>query len=444
MPLGEKLDSVRSTKKRRFSCGVRASRAGSAILAVLLACAGAYGQSSGDPVLRRIYERATEDLKGLPNYTCTETIERTVRRESKKDYKPLDTVRLEIAYVGGKEMVAWPGAGKFEDKSIDEFVGRTGAIGNGNFALHTNNLFRTAAPVYTARAEETRNGRRTIRYDFRVPRERSAFHIASDAGDVVVGYHGSFWVDAETLDLVRLQTEADDIPQSIKVRASRDTMEYARMRIGESDFLLPSSSELVMVDREGTENRNVSRFTGCRKYTGESTVSFGDPEAAPERAGEPEAVRLPAGLTLEATLDSALDPAKVAIGDPVSATLQRQVKKGTEIFAPKGAVLSGRITRFEERASREGRFYVVGFEFHSLKAANLRAELAANLEEVTLGARYYVPFATDPSRGASVWTYLVRDVGGTRPGESLLFVRASRGGAVLPAGFRMVCQTVAQ
>ncbi len=49
------------------------------------------------------------------------------------------------------------------------------------------------------------------------------------------------------------------------------------MKIGDADFLLPESSELIMVDTLGTENRNRTRFSGCRQYAGESVVSFGDP-----------------------------------------------------------------------------------------------------------------------------------------------------------------------
>ena len=52
-----------------------------------------------------------EFLRGQPNYTCTETIERT-RQAPASRAKVEDTLRLEGALVDGKEMFAWPGSAR--------------------------------------------------------------------------------------------------------------------------------------------------------------------------------------------------------------------------------------------------------------------------------------------------------------------------------------------
>ena len=46
----------------------------------------------------------------VPNYTCLETMERSQRWPRAKSFRPLDTVRLEVSNVDGKELLAWPGA----------------------------------------------------------------------------------------------------------------------------------------------------------------------------------------------------------------------------------------------------------------------------------------------------------------------------------------------
>ena len=46
------------------------------------------------------------------------------------------------------------------------------------------------------------------------------------------------------------------------------------MKIGGSEFLLPSLAEMRMVDEEGGESLNRTEFSGCRQYTGESTPDF--------------------------------------------------------------------------------------------------------------------------------------------------------------------------
>src|ERR1700694_2080018 len=115
-------------------------------------------------LLARIKVRAAENLQRLPNYTCTQTIERSHRSGKARKFEPLDTLRLEVALVEGKELFSWPGAGKFEDKGIGEIVGGGGAIGNGSFALHAKSIFLTRWPSFTHFGETNLNGRQAVRY----------------------------------------------------------------------------------------------------------------------------------------------------------------------------------------------------------------------------------------------------------------------------------------
>jgi hypothetical protein len=407
------------------------------ILSLLLA-AGVAAQTEPSPeaLLGRIREKVGENLARLPNYTCTQTIERAQQKASKRYFEPVDVLRLEIAYVGGKELVAWPGATKFEEKRIEDVVGRAGAIGSGSFALHAYNVFRTRSPVFSTPAEEAREGRTLIRGSFRVDRAKSSWSVGNGSKAAIVGYHGTFWANAETLDLVRLELHAEDIPPQIGITSDAETVEYGRIRIGQSDFLLPLSSELSMVDRTGVTNRNRSRFTSCRQYTGESVISFADPASLPEAPKAPEALRVPAGEWIDVNLAAAIDAGKVAIGDPVSATVFRDVRKGAAVLIPKGAVLSGRITRMEKRNAAFGAYYVAGIQFVSIATGNGRADFLGILEETGFGGnQYYVPFASDPSRGPSIWSHLEGTMAAPLPGEGILLAKESK--SPFPAGLRM-------
>src|SRR5215469_12007656 len=75
-------------------------------------------------LLARIKAKAADNLRRLPNYTCTQTIERSRRPARARRFEPVDMLRLEVALVAGKELFSWPGAGQFEDKGIGELVGR--------------------------------------------------------------------------------------------------------------------------------------------------------------------------------------------------------------------------------------------------------------------------------------------------------------------------------
>ena len=128
--------------------------ASSSILAALGCCACAL-QDAG--LLPHIREKMAEILVRQPNYTCTETIERT-RQSSGSHSKIEDTLRLEVALVDGKEMFAWPGSKQFEDHDLSDLVS-TGMFGNGNFAIYARILFLSNAATFQDRGETQLDGR---------------------------------------------------------------------------------------------------------------------------------------------------------------------------------------------------------------------------------------------------------------------------------------------
>lgn len=356
-----------------------------ASIALWAASIGCFGQSNLKPdlvLLARIKYHMAQTLARQPDYTCLQTIERSQRRVPSKKYIAIDTVRLEVALVDSREMFAWPGAGKFEDSKITDMV-KGGAIGNGNFALHARSVFLSNVPTFQFLGEQLRENRKTFRFDYKIPQYRSGYSLKVGDMQGIVGYHGSFWVDSSTLDLIRLEVVADEIPPHLPVSIATDSVEYARVRIGESTFLLPSFSEMSITDLRGNESRNRTQFQKCRQYTGESVLTFEDPpEDAPvlEKA-ETETLVIPPGAELELKLSGELDSDKSAVGDVIEATVERALKQDRAVLVPKGAVASGRIVQLEKRLQPLPH-YIVRLEFSTLEFKGHRAELHGSVRSV--------------------------------------------------------------
>jgi hypothetical protein len=244
------------------------------------------GLSAETLLLSRIRQSMVQNLKRQPNYTCVETVERSRRPASTRKFSLYDTLRLEVALVDGKEMFGWPGAKKFEETELSNIV-TEGAIGNGNFALHARSIFQGSSPAFEYRGAADVDGRPALRYDFVVPRFMSGYKIRASEREAIVGYHGSFYADPITLDVQRIEVIADDIPRSLGIAAASDRMDYSLIRIGGGEFLLPSASELLMLDLIGNESRNQVRFTACRHFSGESVLTFGEPPASVSPAHAP-------------------------------------------------------------------------------------------------------------------------------------------------------------
>jgi hypothetical protein len=85
-------------------------------------------------LLERVRTQMASNLARLPDYTCLQTIQRMERRIPARRFELMDTVRLEVALIGGNELFSWPGATAFDDNDVLQIV-PVGLIGKGNFAF---------------------------------------------------------------------------------------------------------------------------------------------------------------------------------------------------------------------------------------------------------------------------------------------------------------------
>ncbi len=350
----------------------------SRIALILCAAAALCGQSASAPdpeaVLANFRGKMLQNLLNQPDYTCLETVER--RRQTPGGVMQMeDTIRLEVALVGGREMFSWPGEKQFEDRDLRELV-PLGMFGNGNYGLYARILFGGGGPPFMYRETVQIAGRRALRYEYRVLLGKSGFTLRNNEVSAIVGFHGAIYLDAATSDLLRLEVVGDDIPVELGLRAAEDSIDYFRAKIGDSEFLLPKESTLVMASLDNT-SRNHTRFSGCRKFSGESTLIFEDEEVAEAASLQPTEVAIPAGTTLSLELGD-LSLTKTAGGDEFTATLKSAIKRDKQTLVPKGAIARGRVRQLEKLSNG----VILGLRFTDLEWTGGHAALKLQLENI--------------------------------------------------------------
>jgi hypothetical protein len=396
-------------------------------------------------LLSRIKRHMREELARLPDYTCLETMQRYRRVPGgKPPLKQLDTVLLEVLYAGDKELYGSPGARNFPNTDPSAFTGG-GLSGTGMFGLHLNTLFVNENANIQYRGEEQLAGRRAARFDYRVPLMLSGFTIHLVDGRGQVSTRGSFWSDPVTYDLLRLDVQVEDIPPSLPLISSTQSIEYARTRIGEREVMLPQSAVLDMLQTSGEESRNLLEFTHCRSFAAESRISFDaappDPSSSPATPARPssEPPPLAAGLTVTVELTSRLDE-RAAVGSLVEARTASNVVEKGKVVVPAGAVVRGRIRRLEHY-SDSGEYFTVGLEFTELETAAGPVRFYANLLSIDESGRVKLMLVRglpdgprQSGRREEIWANYL-------PGVASFFVTGAR--LDLPRGFRTVWKTKA-
>jgi hypothetical protein len=221
----------------------------------------------------------------LPDFICVEQTRRYVDTTGREAWHATDIVTARLTYFNQKEDYKLV---SLNDRVVTDtsYTGVGGALSMGDFGTTMREIFE---PISNTRFEwerwTTLRHRRTHVYSYKVPLEYSKYsiHYAENPKDegqtVVVGYHGSIFVDNDTHMIVRIIVEGDDIPASFPVRQVKETLDYDFTKIGDQEFLLPLVADVRMHSTR-LWTKNVKEFRLYRKFSADAVIKF-DPDEMP-------------------------------------------------------------------------------------------------------------------------------------------------------------------
>ena len=389
-------------------------------------------------LLARFKAHMRAELSSLPNYTCLETISRFHRNAGQSALNPLDNVRLEIIYSDHKEWYGSPGDSNLGSGSPASFVG-SGLIGSGAFASALNIILGGARFVY--QGQEAFGDRTAVKYDFQFSRQPNTFSISMVGGSGTVGQKGSLWVDPQSLDIIRLETNADEIPPYLPLAAESTVVNYARAQIGDHNALLAQQGDMHLVTSAGTESYDHIEFTHCRAFSTESAINFGTEPATetPASAAIPQAPAtsqfVPALLMVTVRLNTPVSSTD-AVGKLIEGKVAGEIHYKGKVIISDRARVTGRIRRLEHYQGKTGKEqsdFIVGLEFTEVEAVGGRRPFYADLLKMDLASNIKPTLSEEVTAGE------VKVTLPELPGVASFFV--SGAAFTIPAGFKTVWRT---
>ncbi len=420
------------------------------LICVLLAIPTAIAQDDFDRVLQlaRTRQKMAQSLNHLPDYTCLATVERSQQKAGQAKSKVVDTLRFEITHAAGTELWSWPGAKKFEDKPVVDMI-QSGTIGQGEFSLHARAVFANGYANVKFAGIEDIAGRHTLRWDYNMPMFASGWTITSDGRSAPAASRGSFWADADTLEVVRLEVRSEGLPLDFPISSVVTTIDYAQVRVGSSSILLPQTARLYLEHSSGERRLNLTEFSHCRQYSGTSAISFdSDPSASPNESAAPvktTEISLPAGLRVPIKLKAQIDSAKAVVGDLVEGIIDADINDRKLLLVPKGSLITGRLRRME-KYNNPSPYFFVSIEFDDIEFPAHHAHFFGSfksLEPEVPGFSWFLSFATttNASAGGSMLYTTTRETEHLPdvPGVGTFYMQGSA--FHIPQGMRMIWQT---
>jgi hypothetical protein len=227
-------------------------------------------------IVEKARQAAASFLQSLPNYVCHQFTTRYANQTRATDWQPIDVITTDLVYEEGKESYRnLQINGKSTKKSPEE----SGAWSTGEFGTILEDLFSPATDAEFRFMKDTSiSGFSSAVFDFSVERPNSHWRISVPGQFVQPAYKGTIWVDKKTFRVLRIEMQARQMPQDFPEDTVETAVDYQYITLGTTEqFLLPVHAEVLSCMRGSNScQRNVIDFRNYHKFSGESTIKFGD------------------------------------------------------------------------------------------------------------------------------------------------------------------------
>jgi len=231
-------------------------------------------------ILQDVTEYARDYAKKLPNFICTQVTRRYVDPTGMEFWRQADVVTAKLSYFEQKEDYK---VVLVNNQMVDTTMERLGgATSQGEFGSMLRQIFEPQSQAqFDWERWATLRGKRMYVFSYRVLQSHSQWRIVYDKSQSIVpGYRGLIYVDKDTLAVMRIVLQGDDIPVSFPVQEASTTLDYDFIDISGSQYVLPLKATTRM--RSGKVLiKNDTEFRLYKKFGAEATITF-TPDALPD------------------------------------------------------------------------------------------------------------------------------------------------------------------
>ena len=234
-------------------------------------------------VIEQARKKTLEAVEEMPEFVVKQQIQRSAAYAGTGNYRNLDRLVVAVSYrASGEEayrVLSLNGTIQANAEAKRSYEEAGGTSSTGEFVSVLATVFRPESDTrfQYVDSDEIR-GRRALMFDFGIEKEKAKQKITSSAGttvSAVVGMRGRLWIDLENHRVLRIDSEATEIPESFPVRSAKRLIDYDWTTISGEKYLLPLMSDVRLTHRESKaifETRNVIRFREYQKYGTDVTI----------------------------------------------------------------------------------------------------------------------------------------------------------------------------
>lgn len=244
-------------------------------------------------ILAKAREATLAAVEEMPDFVVKQLIQRSAAYAGTNNFRNLDRLVVAVSYrAEGKEeykVLSVNGILQQNPQNKSSYEETGGTSSTGEFVTVLAKIFKPESETKFEIADtDLIRNRRAVVFYYSIERDKAKQMITA-AGYVtdstITGMKGKIWIDRENFRVLKIESEATEIPEGFPIRSARRVIDYDWVTISDEKFLLPALSDVRLTFRESKqvfESRNVIRFKEYQKYGSEVKILDDDEVEVPE------------------------------------------------------------------------------------------------------------------------------------------------------------------
>ena len=243
-------------------------------------------------VLAKTRENTLAAIDEMPDFVVKQQIQRAAAYAGTNNFRNLDRIVVAVSYrSSGQEdykVLSVNGILQANPTSKQSYEEVGGTSSTGEFVTVLAIIFKPESETKFELVDtDTIRNRRAVVFNYSITRDKAKQQVTS-AGyteeTTIAGMEGRVWIDRENFRVLRVESNATELPDTFPIRTAKRVIDYDWVTINDEKYLLPSLSDVRLTFRQKSdvfETRNLIRFKEYQKFGTEVKI-LDDDENPPE------------------------------------------------------------------------------------------------------------------------------------------------------------------
>ena len=236
-----------------------------------------------EALLAQTRQKTLEAVGDMPDFVVKQLIQRSIAYAGTGTFTNQDNLIVAVSYkTTGEEnykLLSVNGILQNNPTPKESYEEVGGTSSTGEFVTMLATIFKPESDAKFEPLEtDVIRGRQAIVFDFSVTPDRARQGLTCKSvleRSTVTGIKGRMWIDRSDARVLRIESEATDIPLDFPCPTAKRNIDYDWATIASEKYLLPSVSDVRLTIRDQGkvyETRNLIRFKNYQKYGSDVTI----------------------------------------------------------------------------------------------------------------------------------------------------------------------------